>query len=103
MILDHISSHFISGFGAGNTIKDICSHIGIVQVVINYLLFYWYIHILLFEMPLNKILIQYVIPCMTNKSVMTFLYVNKISVCLILTPVDISCTTLQKPPQTGYG
>ena len=40
------SSYFISGFGARNKMIDlICSHIvGIVQVVINYLLFYRYIY-----------------------------------------------------------
>ena len=37
------SSYFISGFDAGNKMIDLCSHIGIVQVVINYLLFYRYI------------------------------------------------------------
>ena len=33
-------SYFISRFGAGNKMIDLCSHIGIVQVVINYMLFY---------------------------------------------------------------
>ena len=38
------SSYFISGFDAGNIMIDfLCSHIGIVQVVIKYLLFYRYI------------------------------------------------------------
>ena len=38
------SSYFISGVGAGNKMIDLlCSHIGIVQVVFNYLLFYRYI------------------------------------------------------------
>ena len=37
------SSYLISCFGAGNKMIDLCSHIGIVQVVINYLLFYRYI------------------------------------------------------------
>ena len=98
------SRYFISGFGPGNKMIDLlCSHIGIVQVAINYLLFYRYILCFTMAMPFNMILILYVIPCklscdfskltilyihvhififMTNKSVMTFLYVNKISVCL---------------------
>ena len=37
------SSYFISGFGAGNKMIDLCSHIAIVQVVINYLSCYRYI------------------------------------------------------------
>ena len=37
------SGYFISGFGSGNKMIGLCSHIGIVQVVINYLLFYRYI------------------------------------------------------------
>ena len=37
------SSYFISGFGAGNKMLNLCSHIGIVQVVINYQVFYRYI------------------------------------------------------------
>ena len=71
------------------------SHIGIVQVVINYPSFNCNIQCFTMTMPFNKILILYVIPCklscdfciltilyihvifMTNKSVMTFLYVNK--------------------------
>ena len=80
----------------------LCSHIGIDQIVINYLLFYRNIQYFTMAMPFNMILILYVIPCklscdfskltilyihiymyiysitfMTNKSVMTFLYVNK--------------------------
>ena len=36
-------SYCISRFGAGNKMIGLCSHIGIVQVVINYMLFYRYI------------------------------------------------------------
>ena len=57
------SSYFIYGFGAGNKMIDLCSHIGIVQVVINYLLFYRYILCSTMAMPFNMILILYVIPC----------------------------------------
>ena len=75
-------------------------YICIVQVLINYLLFYRNIQCFTIAMPFNMILMLYVIPCklscdfskliilyiymyiysiifMTNKSVMTFLYVNK--------------------------
>ena len=102
------SSYFIPGFVAGNTMIDLlCSHIGIVQVVINHLLFYHNIQFLqLFTkaMLFNMILILYVVPCrlscdfsklttlylhvhifypfITNRSVMTFLYINKISIYL---------------------
>ena len=76
----------------------LCSHIGIVQLVISYLLFYRKIQCFTMAMPFNMILILFVIPCelscdfskltilyihvhififMTNKSVMPFLYVNK--------------------------
>ena len=100
------SSYPISGAVAGNKmIYLLCSHIGIVQIVIKYLLFYRYVQCFTMAMPFNIILILYVILCklscdrskltilyihvhifyhffMTIKSVMTFLYVNKISVCL---------------------
>ena len=60
----HTSSYFISGFGAGNKMIDLlCSHIGIVQVVVNYLLFYHNIQCFTMAMPFNMILILYVIPC----------------------------------------
>ena len=58
------SSYFISGFGARNKMIDLlCSHIGIVQVVINYLLFYRNIQCFTMSMPFNMILILYVMPC----------------------------------------
>ena len=41
----------------------LCSHIGIVEVVINYMLFYRNIHCFTMAMPFNMILILYVIPC----------------------------------------
>ena len=59
-----VYSYFISGFGAGNKMIDLlCSHIGIVKVVVNYLLFYRNIQCFTMAMPFNMILILYVIPC----------------------------------------
>ena len=51
----------------------LCSHIGIVQVIINYLLFYRNIQCFTMAMPLNMILILYVIPC---KLLCDFLQIN---------------------------
>ena len=45
-------------YGAGSKMIDLlCSHIGIVQVVINYLLFYRNIQRFTLAMPFNMILI----------------------------------------------
>ena len=58
------NSYFISGCGAGNKMIDLlCSHIGFVQVVINYLLFYRKIQCFTMAMSFTMILILYVIPC----------------------------------------
>ena len=54
----------------------LCSHIGIVQVVIDYLLFYR--NIQCFAMPFYIILILYVIPCKLSCdfSKLTILYIH---------------------------
>ena len=54
------------------------SHIGIVQVVINYLLFYRYIQCFTMAMPFHMILILYVIPCKLSCdfSKLTILYIH---------------------------
>ena len=92
------SSYFISGFCAGKNDRP-PTFTYIVQVVINYLLFYRNTQCFTIALPFNMILTLYVIPCklscdfskftilyihvhlfyhfMTIKSVMTFLYVNK--------------------------
>ena len=65
--------YFISGFGAGNKMIDLlCSHIGIVQIAINYLLFYRNIQ------SFNMILILYVIPCKLSCDFikLTILYIH---------------------------
>ena len=56
----------------------LCSHIGIVQVVINYLLFYRYIQCFTMAMLFNMILIPYVIPCklFCDFSKLTILYIH---------------------------
>ena len=70
------SSYFISGFGAGNKMIDLlCSHIGIVQVVINYLLFNRNIQCFTMAMPFNMILILYVMLCDFSK-ITIFLFIH---------------------------
>ena len=54
----------------------LCSHIGIVQVVINYLLFYRNIQCFTMAMPFNMILILHVIPCKLSCDKLTILYVH---------------------------
>ena len=73
------SSYFISGFGAGNKMIDLlCAHIGIVQVVINYLLFYLNIQCFTMAMPFNMISFLYVIPwkLSCDLSKLTILYIH---------------------------
>ena len=54
------------------------SHIGIVQVIINYLLFYRNIECFTMAMPFNMILILYVIPykLSCDFSKLTILYIH---------------------------
>ena len=54
------------------------SHIGIVEVIKNYLLFYRNIQCFTMEMPFNMILILYVIPCKSscNFSKLIILYIH---------------------------
>ena len=54
------------------------SHIGIVQVLINYLLFYRYIQCFTIAVPFNMILILYVLPCKLSCdfSKLTILYIH---------------------------
>ena len=56
----------------------LCSHIGIVQVVINYLLFYRNIQCFAIAMPFKMIIILYVIPCKFSYdfSKLTILYIH---------------------------
>ena len=56
----------------------LCSYIGIVQVVINYLLFYRYIQCFTIAVPFNMILILYVLPCKLSWdfSKVTILYIH---------------------------
>ena len=58
------NSYFISGFGAQNKMIDPrATFTYIVQVLINYLLFYRNIQCFTMAMPFNMILILYVIRC----------------------------------------
>ena len=71
------SSYFISGFGAGNKMIDPYVHL-IVQVVINYLLYYRNIQCFTMAMPFNMILTLYVVPCelSCDFSKLTILYIH---------------------------
>ena len=59
-------------------LTTICSHIEIVQVVIDYLLFYRNIRSFTMAMPFNRNLIVYVIPCKLSCdfSKLTILYIH---------------------------
>ena len=68
-------------YGAGSKIVDLlCSHIGIVQVVINYQLFYRNIQRFTLAMPFNMILILCV-SCDFSK--LTILYIH-VHISLVL-------------------
>ena len=72
-------AYIVPILSAGNKMIDLlCSHIGIVQVVINYLLSYHNIQCFTMAMPFNMITILYVIPCKLScdLSKLTILYMH---------------------------